>query len=67
MPSSCQVSKDSSNNHLEEQAEEIVMQHIERSLRNLRYTALEEASKTKKVDKWLIAWLPEAIKEIKVE
>ena len=67
MPSSHQVSGNSSNNHLEEQVEEIVMQHIERFLRNLRYAALEEAAKTEQADKWLIAWLPEAIKEIKVE
>ena len=43
------------------------MQRIERLLRNPRYTALEEATKKEQADKWLIAWLPEAIKEIKVE
>ena len=43
------------------------MQHIERLLRNPRYAALEEATKVEQAGKWLIAWLAEAIREIKVE
>ena len=43
------------------------MQCIERLSRNPRYAALEEAAKAEQGDKWLIALLPEAIREIKVE
>ena len=43
------------------------MHRTERLLRNPRYAALEEAAKVEQADKWLIAWLPEAIREIKVE